>query len=156
MDSRPVHIFIGSKGQGMALETVFKILILMVAVLVIVGLILTFSGQIKSQVNSFINQVLGVKQPTSNFPRPPIQKDSFSAKEIANYAETCYATMTAVDPADRTDVTCFILVAKSFESNGILDDIPPAMRNNTIITSTFNTGVVIIDFKDLANEIVIR
>jgi len=146
---------IGRKGQGMALETVFKILILLVTVAVIIGLIFNFSDQIKNQITGFINQLLGKNQGIPQFPRT-VEKQSFTSGEIASYIETCYTAMTSLPETEQKDISCFILVGTSFQSQGILDRVSPTIKDHVTITSNFNRGVVIIDFVDLGNKITVR
>jgi len=147
----------GSKGQGMALETVFKVLILIVTVVVIVGLIFRFSDQIRNQVTAFLNQILGKNGGSTDFPKT-IERSSFTSSEIANYAETCYNSMTSIPPADQKDTNCFILVGNQFNANAndVMNNISPSIRDHVTITTDFSRGVVIIDFADIGDKIIVR
>ncbi len=145
----------GRKGQGMALETVFKVLIMLVTVAVIIALIVRFSDQIKNQVTEFINKLTGKGTGTSQFPKT-IEKSSFTSGEIASYIESCYASITALPETEQKDTNCFILIGNSFESAGILDKVSPTVKSHVTITSGFNRGVVIVDFVDVGNKIIVR
>ena len=147
---------LGRKGQGMALETVVKVLILIITVIVIVAMIYTFSDQIRTQVTSFINSVMGNKPSTNQFPDKPIEKSSFSAGDIGRYIESCYTIMNSVDPIDRKDTTCYILVSSNFDSNGILSNVPSSIQSSVDITTKFNKGIVIIEYDALYNKVTVR
>jgi len=138
----------------MALETIFKILILLVAVAVIIGLIISFSDQVRNIVKGFINKFFG-KPATQDFPKQ-IEKDSFSASEIASYIESCYSTMTSVPEDEQKDTNCFLLIGKSFESSGILERVSSSIRNNVEIRADFTRGILIIGFQDVGNKIIVR
>lgn len=147
----------GMKGQGMALETVFKILILIVTVMVIVGLIFTFSDQIRTQVTAFLNQILGKSQGGINLPQT-IEHNSFTSSEVANYVETCYNTETSIQASDRKDTNCFVLIGNSFgdNANDVMSNISPSIRDYVTISADFTRGVVIIDFTDIGSKITVR
>lgn len=143
----------GKKGQ-MALETIFKVLILLVAVAVIIGLIMTFSDEVRNIVKEFIGKFFG-KSPTQEFPKQ-VEKDSFSAGEIASYIESCYTTMTSVSETEQKDTNCFLLIGKNFESSGILEKVSPSIRGNVEISADFTRGILIIEFIDVGNKIIVR
>ena len=141
------------KGQ-MALETIFKLLILLVAVIVIVGLIMRFSDDVRNVVKEFVNKLFG-KPPTQEFPKQ-IEKDSFSSGEIASYVESCYTAITSLAETDQKDTNCFLLVGRNFESVGILDKVSPTIRDHVEIRADFTRGVLIIQFQDLGNKVIVR
>jgi hypothetical protein len=154
MPSKPNRIFHENKKGQMALETIFKVLILLVAVAVIIGLIISFSDQVRNIVKEFINKYFG-KNPTQEFPKQ-IEKDSFASGEIASYIESCYTSMTSIPEGDQKDTNCFLLIGKSFESSDILEKVSPSIRNNVEIKADFTRGILIIQFQDVGNKIIVR
>jgi hypothetical protein len=92
---------------------------------------------------------------TQDFPKQ-IEKDSFTAGEIAAYAESCYNAITSLPEIEQKDTNCFLLIGRKFESSGILEKVSPSLRNNVEIRSDFTRGVVIIGFQDIGNKIIVR
>jgi hypothetical protein len=142
----------------MALEVIFRILILIVVVAVVIGMILTFRDQIAAMITQFLQQILGQK-PSSNF---PIVKDSgsasFSSGEIATYIQSCYSTIEALSPADRTTTNCYILTGNfNANANSIRQSILDSnLRNNLNITTDFSRGVATIQYLDPQGIILVK
>lgn len=142
----------------MALEYVFKIIILVVVCAVVIGMILAFRDQISNMITQFLQQTLGQKS-SSNF---PIVKDSgnnsFSSGEIATYIESCYSSIESLSPADRTTTNCYILTGNfNADANSITQSIiDPTLRDNLNITTDFSRGVVTIQYLDPQGIILVK
>jgi|SRR3989338_374231 len=145
----------GQYGE-MALEMIFKILILLVTVAVIVGLIIRFSDDTRNVVKGFICKVFGCKTSVQEFPKT-VEKDAFTSGEIATYIESCYNTITALPETEQPpSVNCFLLIGRTFESAGITDRVSPSIRNNVVIQADFTRGILVIQFQDPGNKIIVR
>jgi len=140
----------------MALETIFKILILLVTVAVIVGLIIRFSEETRNVVKGFICKVFGCKTGVQEFPITK-EKDAFTAGEIAAYIESCYNAITSLPETDQpASINCFLLIGRTFESAGIIERVSPSIRNNVVIQADFTRGILVIQFQDPGNKIIVR
>lgn len=146
---------------AMALEFVFKILILLVTAAVIIMLIVTFSTDIRGMVNRFVADIFGEPREQSIFPET-IEKDSFIATEIATYIEGCLAYNEAIDESKQKDVVCYVLLAEdkfsSFKigKTSILNSVEPSIRDRIEIQSDFSKSYLKIKFEDLGNKIIVE
>jgi hypothetical protein len=146
------------KGE-MALEYVFKVLIMLVTVAVIIGLIYTFSSDIRGAISKVIDWFKPDKKTTEE---KTIEQDSFTAKEIAVYIESCLSTQEQIDEKDQKDVVCYTLLSKSTPpkftatKSSVVENLPKEIKDKVTITTTFKRSYVVIEFKDLGNEIIVR
>ena len=123
----------------LALEYIVKITILIVAAVVIIGLILTFSQDIHQWWTDF----MGSEQKS-----PPeaivIEKSSFTAKEVANFIEGCWSS----NEGSQQDNECYFLLGgfSGVDENSIVSAV-----NANII----DPGKIIFDFDTVTNALVI-
>ena len=148
------------KGAALALEFIFRIVILLVAVAVIIGLILTFSKDIQTTVNNFLCKFFTCPNQTNCPDKKPIEKDTFSSSEISAYIQSCDNCNSNIPPADQKDAVCYLLLARkspyfSADKNAILSTLPSNLKSRTIITSNFNSQIVKIEFKELGDKLVV-
>jgi len=146
------------KGE-MALEYVFKVLIMLVTVAVIIGLIYTFSSDIRGSINKIIGDWFKSSKPPAE---KTIEQDSFTAKEIAVYIESCLSTQESIPENEQKDVVCYTLLSKSTPpkftatKTSVLENLPKSIKEKVTITTTFKRSYVVIEFRDLGNEIIVR
>jgi len=141
----------------MALEYIFKILILLVAVAVIIGLILRFSSDARSAILNFIKNLF----PGSNTDKDSksVEQETFNSGEIATYIESCYNTYSSLSEAEQEDTICWTLLAsKGINANkdDILNNVDPDIRNKVEIKTDFSKSYVVIEFSEVGNRIVVR
>lgn len=130
------------KGQGMALDTVVKFIILIVVALVVIGLVIYFSDDIKNYLKNWLGKSNEVKV-------QKIEADSFSTTQVMTYIRGCW-DMTGENFHE--DVTCYILV-------GDLSGVDKYALGNTLSSpaeadvSKFDPSktMVIISFEDVGN-----
>ena len=141
----------------MALEYIFRIMILLVAVAVIIGLILTFVRDARQAVLDFIK---GFWNRDSNGTGPSsIEQESFNSGEVVTYIESCYATHSVLDETEQKDVVCYTLLAsKSINANKqeVLINLDPDLKNRVDIDTDFSKQYVVIEFSEVGNRVVVR
>ncbi|MFH0711019.1 MAG: hypothetical protein V1944_00405 [Candidatus Aenigmatarchaeota archaeon] len=147
------------KGQ-MSLEYVFRIIILIVTVIVIIGLILNFSNDIKSAVDEFTCKFFPCSNEKNCPDKKTIEKNSFISQEISTYIQSCDSCYSSIPEGDQKDVVCYLLIGKTspyFQADKtvILNTLSSGLRNRTEITSSFSSQIVKIEFKELGNKIVV-
>jgi hypothetical protein len=89
------------KGQGMALETVVKFIIFIIVALVVIGIVMYFSDDIKR----YLSNMFGGGNKDVNV--TVITADSFSTEEVKVYIRGCW-DMTGTN--FHKDATCYVLV----------------------------------------------
>lgn len=144
----------------LALEYIFRIVILLVTVAIIIGLIFTFSQQVRDSVNGFLCKFFTCPNQTNCPDKMPITKNSFSSNEISAYIQSCDSCNSNLPEADQKDTVCYLLIAKtqpyfSADSNSILSALPSVLRSRTSVTANFNNQIVEIQFKDVGNQLIV-
>jgi hypothetical protein len=147
------------KGQ-LALDYIFKIVILLVTVAVIIGLIFTFSNDIQNSVHQFLCNFFTCPNENACPDRKSIEKDTFASSEISAYIQSCDNCYSNIPEADQKDAVCYLLIAKKqpyFNANAgtILNTLPLDLKTRTQITTNFASQIVKIEFKELGNKIVV-
>jgi len=151
---------IGSKGD-MALEYIFKILIMLVVVAVIVMLIVQFSNEIRQAVQGFVCKFSNTCGGTSDeFPKN-IEQDSFTSGEIATYIDSCLSSNLAKPEGEQKGIVCYTLLAAKapyFDANkdSILSSISPNIRDKVSIDTDFSKHYIKIEFEDISNGIIVE
>jgi pyruvate/oxaloacetate carboxyltransferase len=131
---------------------------MLVTLALIIGLIYTFYDDIKASINKVIEGLFGSKPPPS---AKTIEKNSFAAKEIATYIESCLSNQESLPEKDQKDVVCYTLLAKSApyfsaNKNSVLDSVQPTIKDRIDIVTDFQRSYVVIEFKDVGNKILVR
>jgi len=133
--------------KGLALESVVKWIILIVAAGVIINLVFFFYDDIKRFVENWIN-------PTSEFETEIVEADVFSTAQVMTYIRACW---------DRTgerfkkDVICYILKGdvSGVDVNMLNAAVEaPAQVDTTGFNPTEKT--TIIRFEDVGNKIIVE
>jgi uncharacterized membrane protein len=146
--------------MAMELEYIFRIAILLVVVTVVIGMILMFRDQISNAIKEFLKN-LGGNQPSTQFPKL-IDKGSgtFTSQEIATYIQSCYSTVTAMQPGEiPIGVTnCYILKGNfNADSPNILQGISDSsLRSKVTVTADFSKGVAIVAYQDPEGKILVK
>ena len=144
----------------LALEFIFRIVILLVTVAVIVGLIFTFSKDIQNSIHQFLCKFFTCPNENACPDRRPIEKDSFASSEISAYVQSCDNCYSNIPEADQKDAVCYLLLAKkspyfNADANSILNTLSNDLRKRTQVTTNFVSQIVKIEFKELGNKIVV-
>lgn len=145
----------------MELEYIFRIGILLVVVIVVIGMILTFKDQISNMIKNIICQMTNTC--TNGGLKFPIIEEktsgTFTSAEIATHIQSCYSTISSLSPSDIPAglTNCYILKGNfNVNSQSIIQSITnPDLRNKVTITSDF-TGAVIIQYKDPDGIILVK
>ena len=142
----------------MALDYVFKIIIMMVVVAVVIGLILTFKNQITTTIAKFLSNLWGGN--TGNqFPQL-IDKGSgtFSSGEVATYIQSCYSVVSSTEVAERKTTDCYILKGNfNVDKNSIISSVTdPTLRSKIIFTADFTKGVAVVEYEDPEDVIFVK
>ncbi|MBS3055363.1 MAG: hypothetical protein J4452_02650 [Candidatus Aenigmarchaeota archaeon] len=148
------------KGAALALEFVFRIIILLVTVAVIIGLILNFSRDIQTSINKFLCKFFNCPSEANCPDKKPIEKDSFISSEISAYIQSCDSCNSNLPVPDQKDTVCYLLLARkppyfSADANTILSSLPSDVKKRTSITANFNSQIVKIEFKELGPQIIV-
>jgi hypothetical protein len=144
----------------MALDYIFKVLITVVTIVVVIGLIITFSDDIKKAVNDFLCKITNSCIASKKFPKN-IKQDSFTVGEVANYINDCRSTQIVIPENEQQDIVCYILFAnKTFVSSGITNTsltqaLPPSIKDYIDVKTDFSHEYIRIQFQDLGNKIVV-
>jgi len=148
------------KGAALALEFVFRIVILLVTVAVIIGLIFTFSKDVQHAVNGFLCKFFTCPSETSCPDKKPIEKNSFTSTEISVYIQSCDSCNSNIPPAEQKDTVCYLLIASKppyfvADANAILNALPSDLKKRTTITANFNSQIIKIEFKELGDKLIV-
>lgn len=145
----------------MSLEYITKLIILLVVVVVSVGLIMSFSSQIKYQVSCFFFGDCGEKNKVTsgNFPIT-IKEKEFTISQVANYIESCYDTFSSLPEEEQEDKDCYVLIAdypfrNMINKKDLLNYLDERIREHVEFKATLNKEVLTISFEDLGNKVVI-
>jgi uncharacterized membrane protein YraQ (UPF0718 family) len=144
----------------LALEFIFRIVILLITVAVIIGLIFTFSSDIQNSVQQFLCKFFTCPSENTCPDRKSIEKDTFASSEISAYVQSCDSCYSNIPEADQKDAVCYLLLAKKqpyFNANAdaILNTLPLDLKTRTQVTTNFASQIVKIEFKELGNKIVV-
>lgn len=85
--------------KAMALETIVQWLILSVVAMVVIGLVMTFSGDIKNYIKGWLKKDVNTKAEI-------VESEKFSTSQVITYIKTCWSK-TGEDFED--DIVCYIL-----------------------------------------------
>ena len=143
--------------KGLALEYIIRIVILLVVIFVVINLIKNFAGGTKKWFRGIVCTIFKCPKTKEKFPLR-VTKDYFTSSEIANYIVSCLESMSSLPEAEQEDKDCYILVAKKgFQANkgSVLLAIPPELRGRVNIEASFTRDLVIIQFKDIGNRVIV-
>ncbi len=131
--------------KALALESVIKVVIFTATALVLLNLLLYFSGAIKNFLHSEL-------KPEEKVEAELIEAQSFSSAQIASYINSCW---------DRTgeyykgDAVCYIL--KGDMSSVSVSEVKALVKINTDLSGFDpSKNIAIIEFRDLDNKIVVK
>jgi len=136
----------------MSLEYIIKMTILLVVVVVVIGLMLKFSSDLKLT----IKKLFGGEKKDVDFPQI-IEKNDFSENEVAVYIESCYSTMMSLKESEQKDTVCYLL--KSGSGFNFCHIPLPAELNGKVEfncnspSGNFNGKSITIKFLDADNKI---
>ncbi|MEA3344042.1 MAG: hypothetical protein U9Q92_07825 [archaeon] len=143
----------GRKAQT-SLEYIAKMLIIVVVVAVVIGMIYTFSGDIKE----ILINILGPHKPPEEKPPPIAVEGPFYASDVANLIETCWVEKR--DAED--DRICFVLEgpyndnAATAESD-IINLLEPEIKNNVEFDADFvNDDFFSINYRIIGRKIRVK
>lgn len=141
----------------LALEYIFRIVIMLVTVAVMIGLIYTFSSDIRSSIDKFLSSLFGKSAPPGT---KTISQDTFSSREIATFIDSCYSSNKALPENEQKDTVCFVLLAKTspyfnVDTNSILNNVSPSIKNQVDFKTDFTLQYVKIQYQDLGNRIIV-
>ena len=129
--------------KGLALETIIKMIILVVVALLVINLMIFFSEEIKNYIRNFFGK--------GEFKTEIVENPSYSTSQVMTYMRSCW---------DRTgekfheDVVCYILKGdvSGVDPSLLLNAVePPATVNNSKFDPLKTT--TIIRFEDVGNVI---
>lgn len=133
--------------KGLALEAVVKLIILIVVALVVIGLMIYFSDDIKKFVENLFKEE---PEPQAEI----VESSKFSTAQIRTYMRACW---DKTGEKFRKDVICYIL--KGDVSEVDTDLLSTAVEAPAQVDlSKFNPlkNVTIIRFQDLGNKIILE
>lgn len=131
-----------------ALEYIVKMIILIVVAVVVISLIMTFSQDIINWWDDF----------TGRTEKPPpevevIEKDSFTAKEVANFIEGCWSS----NLNSQEDNECYFLLGSfsSINKNSIIASINANLMdpNKIIFEVDLITNALVITYDNYRSEV---
>ena len=140
------------RGQ-LALSYIAKILIVLVVVTVVIALIFNFSGDVRGWVKTLFHE----EDKTKGF--PSIEKrESFIASDVAVLIESCYSVMTSLPEDEQKDITCYTLISGKkfgFGAEEVMSMVPEEIRERLEVHTSFDRDVVLIQFRDVGNRIIL-
>lgn len=142
---------------ALELEYIFRVVIMLVTVAVIVGLVYSFSQDIRSAINKFLSSLFGKSAPPGS---KTINQDTFTAREIATLVESCYSNNMALPENEQKDSVCYVLLAKTqpyfnADKDSILKNVSPNIKNQVEFKTDFNMQYLKIQYQDLGNKIIV-
>jgi hypothetical protein len=91
-----------------------------------------------------------------------IEQRGFTAKEIANYIDSCISTQESLPESEQKDTVCYLLISTSVppqydaDEYSVLENLPESLKDKVSITTDFDRSPVIIEYKDLGNKVLVR
>ena len=137
--------------MSLALDYMGKMIIIIVVIGVVIGLMLTFSADMRDAVASFFFP----EQP-GNVETEVIERTSFSLSQMKNYIVSCW-TKTGEDYND--DAVCYLLIGDvSGVDQDDIEDITGDSGIENVTATDFDNALTntIIEFKDIGNKITVR
>ena len=140
--------------KGLALEYVFRMMILLVTVVVIVSLIVKFSNDIQGVVKGFVCKFFPCEKKECKTEVKSLQV--ISSRDIINHARGCLAKNMGIPPIEQKSCICYILTADSWNTRDLQSTIPEDLAGKLKINTDFSKPVVVVEYVDPGGFITVR
>ena len=133
--------------KGLALEVIIQWVILSVVALVVIGLVFTFSDDIKRYLSGWFGNEQEIKT-------EKVTSDSFSTSEIITFAKACWSS---TGEKYEENIICYILTGDvSNVDKDMLEDSLDSPAKVDVSEFDLSKSLTIIRFEDVGNIVYIE